>query len=132
MRPDVWDEGTAKDGHVHLLNRPYDANRPAKELEGRMQANRLLFELTNSLFGGYKKLGVYQCVDTANFHGPVIKFNFLNPYDWAGFAIMRKGMVASNSSVKEFITHVEGTYAQIIVAIGPLVGKYVISIQTVG
>src|SRR6476620_7859364 len=52
----IWDEKTAKDRHEHVPNMPYDANRPAKELEGRFQANRLLIELTNSLFGSHKKL----------------------------------------------------------------------------
>jgi hypothetical protein len=41
-------------------------------------------------------------------------------------------MAPSNEYVKEFITSVEGTYAQIDVASGPLFGKYVISIQTSG
>ena len=76
----IWDEKTAKEEHVHNPNMSYDANRPAKEKEGRIQANRLLIELTNSLFGSYKKFDVNRCEPYANFHGPVIKFNSLNPY----------------------------------------------------
>ena len=36
----IWEEKTAKEEHVHNPNMSYDANRPVKELEGRMQANR--------------------------------------------------------------------------------------------
>jgi hypothetical protein len=112
---------------------PYDANRPAKELEGRFQANRLLIELTNSLFGDYKKIDAYRCIAPAKFQGPLIKFEFLNPYHWAGIAIMNNGIARpGNEYINEFITSVEGTYAQIDVASGPLIGKYVISIQAIG
>ena len=128
----IWDERTAKDQHEHIPNMPYDANRPAKELEGRIQANRLLIELTNSLFGGYKKIDVYRCGAVTNFHGPVIKYASLNPYHWAGIAIMNNGMATNTEYIKEFITDVEGTYVQVDVASGTLIGKYVISIQTIG
>jgi|KBSMisStaDraftv2_1062788.scaffolds.fasta_scaffold1496659_2 hypothetical protein len=38
---------------------------PAKEIEGRLQANRQLIEFTKSLFGGNKKIDVYQFVAPA-------------------------------------------------------------------
>jgi len=128
----IWDEKTAKDRHEHVPNMPYDANRPAKELEGRFQANRLLIELTNSLFGSHKKIDVNRYVAPANFQGPTIKFDFLNLYHWAGIAIMNNGMAPSNEYINELITSVEGTYAQIDVASGQFIGRYVISIQTRG
>jgi hypothetical protein len=68
---------------------PYDANRPAEELEGRMLANRQLID--NSLFGSSKILDVNRCEPYENFHGPVIKFNSLSPNHWAGIAIMNNG-----------------------------------------
>lgn len=128
----IWDERTAKDLHEHIPNMPYDANRPSKELEGRMQADKLLIELTNSLFGGYKKIDVYRCISAANFQGPVLRFNSLNPCHWAGLAILNNGMAPSNEYIREFISDAEGTYALIDVAIGQFVGSYVISIQTTG
>jgi hypothetical protein len=103
----IWDEKTAKDEHVHNPNMSFDANRRAKELEGRMLANRQLIELTNSLFGSCKILNVNRCEPYANFHGAVIKFNSLNPYEWAGIAIRNNGAVPSNSYISEFITNVE-------------------------
>jgi hypothetical protein len=45
---------------------------------------------------------------------------------------MNNGMAPSNEYIKELKTSVEGTYAQIDVTSGPLIGKYVISIQTIG
>lgn len=129
---DIWNERTAKDQHQHKPIVPYDANRSVKEMEGRLQANRLLIELINSLFGRYKIVDVYRCVTSENFHGPVIKYVALNPYHWAGLAITNNGMAVYNEYLKEFITEVEGTYAQIDVANGSLMGKYVIKIQTTG
>jgi hypothetical protein len=127
----IWDERTAKDQHKHKSNMQYDANRPAKEMEGRIQANRLLIELTNSLFGGYKKIDVHPCVAPANFQGPVIKYDSLNSYQWAGIAITNNGVARpSNEYINEFITSVEGTYAQFIVASGALKGRYLISVQS--
>ena len=38
-------------------------------------------------------------------------------------------LVISNEYINEFINDVEGTYAQIDVASGPFVGRYLISIQ---
>ena len=115
---------TSKDQHEHIPNMPDDANRPAKELEGGIQANSLLIELTNSLFARYKKIDVYRCVASANFQRPVIKYDSLNFYQWAGIAITNNKMARpSNEYINEFITSVEGTYAQIDVASGPLIGK---------
>lgn len=128
----IWDEMTAKGGHVHVPNAQYDANRPAKELEVRTQANRLLIELTNSLFGSSKILEVNRCDPFANFHGPVLNFYTLNPAHWAAIAILSSGSISSNSIINDFITNVEGTYAQIIVGSGPLAGSYLMSIHSVG
>ena len=47
------------------------------------------------------------------------------------FSIPIHGIAPSNEYVTEFITGMEGTYAQIDVASGLLIGKYVISIQTI-
>ena len=128
----IQNEKTAKDRHEHVANMPYDANRPAKELEGRFQANRLLIELTNSLFGSHKKIDVNLYVAPANFQGPTIKFDFLNLYHWAGIAIMSNVAISNNSFISDFITKVEGTYAQIMVGSGPLIGSYLMSIRSVG
>ena len=35
------------------------------------------------------------------------------PYEWAGITIRNNGVVPSNSYIREFITHVEGTCTQI-------------------
>ena len=128
----IWEEKTAQDEHLHILNIPYDANRPAKELEGSMLAHRLLIELTNSLFGISNIVEVIRCIPSAIFHGPVIKFNNLNPYEWAGIAIMSNGAVMSDSYLNEFITNVKGTYAQIMVGSGPLTGVYLMSVRSAG
>lgn len=61
-----------------------------------------------------------------------LRFNSLNPYHWAGLAILNNGMAPSNEYIREFISDAEGTYALIDVAIGQFVGSYVISIQTTG
>ena len=45
---------------------------------------------------------------------------------------MNNGMATHTEYIKEFITDVEGTYAQIDVTSGQLMGKYLISIQTIG
>ena len=103
----IWDEKTAKDEHVHNPNMSYDANRRAKKLEGRILANKQLIELTMSLFGSSKKLCVNRCEPYANFHGPLIKFDPLNAYRWAGIAIRNDGAVPSNSYIREFITQLE-------------------------
>ena len=126
----IWDEKTAKDEHVHNPNMLFDANRRAKELEGRMLANRQLIELTNSLFGSTKMLNVNRCDPYAIFRGPVLKFNSLNPYEWAGIAIMSNVAISNNSFINDFITKVEGTYAQIMVGSGPLIGSYLMSIRS--
>jgi hypothetical protein len=126
---DIWDEKTAKDRHEHIPNIPYDANRLAKELEGRSQANRLLIELTNSLFTSHKKFEHYE--SSANFHGPVIKFDSLSPNDWAWNAIMR-GLAVTDAEVNEFIINVQGSYAQINVENGHLSGSYMVAVQTIG
>ena len=97
-----------------------------------MLANRQLIELTNSLFGSSKILDVNRCDPYAIFHGPVLKFNSLNPYEWAGIAIMSNVAISNNSFINDFITKVEGTYAQIMVGSGPLIGSYLMSIRSVG
>jgi hypothetical protein len=110
----------------------YDANRPVKEMERQMQANSLLIELTNSLFGAFKFFQVQRCIESADFQGPVIKFNYLDQSHWAGMALKNRVLIPSDSVMNNFITNVGGTYAQIIVAIGPLTGIYVVSIQASG
>ena len=50
-------------------------------------------ELTNSLFGDHKKINVYEGVARKNFQGPVIKYDSLDPYSWAGNAITGNGLV---------------------------------------
>ena len=95
-----------------------------------MQANNVLIELTNSLFGGNKKFELLESYP--EYQWPVIKFDSLAPDNWACNAIINTGVVVSDSYINDFITNVEGTYAQIDVASGPLIGKYVISIQTIG
>jgi hypothetical protein len=128
----IFDEKTAQEEHIHIPDMPYDPNRQAKELEGSILSHRLLMELTNSLFGSSKIVEVTPCIPSANYHGPVIKFNFLNPYDWPGVAIRRNGAVISDSYLNEFITHVKGTYAQIMVESGPLTGVYLMSVRSAG
>lgn len=128
----IWDEKTAKDLHIHTPNMPYDANRAIKEKERLMQANSLLIELTNSLFGAYRYFAVHPCIELTNFHGPVSKFNYLDQYHWAGMALVNKGQIPSDSVVNNFIINVGGTYAQFVVASGPLVGRYVVFIQASG
>lgn len=128
----IWDEKTAEEEHVHNPNMSYDANRRAKEQEGRILASRLLIELTNSLFGSSKILDVNRCEPYANYHGPVLKFNSLNSYQWAWIAIMSNEAISSNSFINEFIASVDGTYAQINVESGPLAGLYLVSIHSVG
>lgn len=124
-------EKTAKDKHVHSFNLALDGNRDLKETELRIQAENVLIELTNSLFGAYKKIDVQPCVAHANIQGPVLKYDSLESYQWAGIAIMNNGLTKpTNEYINEFIISVEGTYAQIIVATGALKGKYLISIQS--
>ena len=125
----IWDERTAKDLHIHTPNMAYGANRPVKEMERQMEANSLLIELTNSLFGAIKFFQVQPFIDSANFQGPVIKFNYLDESHWAGVVSINKGLNPTDSDINKFITNVGGTYAQIIVEIGPLVGTYVVSIR---
>lgn len=127
----IWDEMSAKDRHVHHAHiAPYDATRPAKEIEGSVQANRLLLELANTLFGRDKKFDVYPCFASTNFRGPVIKLDYLDSSHWAGFAILTNGLVPDELHINNFITNVGGTYAQIIVASGQLTGTYIFSVQS--
>ena len=128
----IWYENTTKDEHVHLQNMPNDANRPVKENERRSEANIILIQLTHSLFGVNKKFDLYRCVGPENFHGPVIKFDYLDPSHWAGIAIKNNGVLLSNLYINDFIINVKGTYAQIIVASGAFKGKYLISVKTIG
>ena len=95
----IWDQKTAEEEHVYNPNMSYDANRRAKEQEGRILASRLLIELTNSLFGSSKILDVNRCEPYANYHGPVLKFNSLNSYQWAWIAIMSNEAISSNSFI---------------------------------
>jgi len=128
----IWVEMTAREQHEHLPNMPNGADRKAKEKERQSQANTLLIELTNSLFGESKKIDVYRCVGPEDFRGPLLKYKSLTSYQWAAIAIRNKAMAFSNEYINEFITTVEGTYAQIIVETGSLSGTYLISVQSIG
>ena len=66
------------------------------------------------------------------YQGPVKKFASLDPGHWAGNAIMNTGVAVIDPYINDFITNVEGTYAQIIVENGPPIGTYLIAVQTIG
>ena len=107
-----------------------DVDKSLKESELRIQANNALIELTNSLFTGHKKFELRESYP--EYQGPVIKFNSLAPGHWAWNAIMNTGVAVIDSYINDFITNVEGTYAQIIVENGSLSGTYLIAVQTIG
>jgi hypothetical protein len=120
-------EKTAEDKHAHSFNMQLDGNRALKKRELRIQANNALIELTNSLFTSHKKFEHYE--SSADFHGPIIKFDSLSPSDWAWNAIMR-GLAVSDAEINDFIINVQGSYAQIIVENGHLSGSYMVAVQT--
>jgi hypothetical protein len=114
------------------LNEAYNLqNRSAEEHELRLQANQSLTTLANSLFTGKVSLVVEPVLEAAliaNFHGPVIKLDYLTSDHWAWSPIVNKVVGIGETSLNNFIVDMAGSYVLISVQNGSYSGHHLIYI----
>jgi hypothetical protein len=121
----IGEDGTPRDKHLHnpnMINEAYNLqNRSAEEHELRLQANQSLTTLANSLFTGKVSLVVEPVLEAAliaNFHGPVIKLDYLTSDHWAWSPIVNKVVGIGETSLNNFIVDMAGSYVLISVQNG--------------
>ena len=94
-----------------------------------MQANQALITLANSLFTDKASLVVELVLETAltaNFHGPVIKLDYLTSYHWAWSPFVNKVVVKGETSMNNFIVDMAVSYVLISVQNGNYSGDHIV------
>jgi hypothetical protein len=121
----IGEDLTPRDKHLHSPQMINEVNilqnRSAKEDELRMQASQSLIKLANSLFTGKISLVVEPVLEAeliANFHGPVIKLDYLTTNHWSWSPIVNKVVDISGKSMNNFIVDMAGSYVLISVQNG--------------
>ena len=107
-------------------------NRSAKGQELRLQANQSLITLANSLFTGKVRLVVEPVLEAtfiANFHGPVIKLDYLTSDHWAWSLIVNKVVGIDETSMNNFIVDMACSFVLISVQNGSYSGHHLIYVS---
>ncbi|MFI5423685.1 MAG: hypothetical protein ACHQXG_02740 [Nitrososphaerales archaeon] len=132
----IGEDSTPWDKHLHnphMINEANNLqNRLAKEHKLRLQANQSLITLANSLFTGKVRLVVEPVLEAtfiANFHGPVIKLDYLTSDHWAWSPIVNKVVGIDETSMNNFIVDMAGSFVLISVQNGSYSGHHLIYIS---
>ena len=132
----IREDGIRRDKHLHnpnMINEAFSLqNRSAKGQELRLEANQSLITLANSLFTGKVRLVVEPVLEAtfiANFHGPVIKLDYLTSDHWAWSLIVNKVVGIDETSMNNFIVDMAGSFVLISVQNGSYSGHHLIYIS---